>query len=162
MKRLFFSAFTLVPALTLGVASPSVSGSIQGTWRVVEVTVTGPGARTITNVKRNLMIITTKHYSRVEEHSDNPRPILTDVATATADELRATWGPFVAEAGTYEVSGNVITMRPIVAKNPAAMAQGAYSTYAYKLAGDTLWVTAQGTDKGPVSNPVKVRAFRVE
>ena len=48
---------------------------------------------------------------------------------ATADELRAAWGPFVGEAGTYEVTtGNVITMRPIAAKNPAAMVPGAFIT----------------------------------
>ena len=27
-------------------------------------------------------------------------------ATASADEIRAVWGPFVAEAGTFELSGN--------------------------------------------------------
>ena len=44
----------------------------------------------------------------------------------------------------YEVTaGNLITMRPIVAKNPATMAPGAFVTYSYKLAGDTLWVTFQ-------------------
>jgi hypothetical protein len=127
---------------------------------VVEVTVPGPG--TITNLQPNLTILTAKHYSRVEVHTDNPRPILTDVEKASADELRAAWGPFVAEAGTYEVSGDVITMRPIVAKNPASMAHGAYSTYTYKLSGDTVWVTAKSTDKGPVTNPVKIKAIRVE
>ena len=60
------------------------------------------------------------------------------MAHASADELRAAWGPFVGEAGTYEVtSGSVITMRPLAAKNPAAMVPGAFITYSYKLEGDT-------------------------
>lgn len=63
---------------------------------------------------------------------------------ASADELRAVWGPFGGEAGTYEVTnGNQITMRPITAKNPAAT--GALITYSYRLDGDTLWLTQQRT-----------------
>ena len=36
--------------------------------------------------------------------AERPRPVLADAAKADADELRATWGPFVAEAGTYELN----------------------------------------------------------
>ena len=50
----------------------------------------------------NLTIIAPRHYARVEVQSDGPRPIPADISKATADELRAVWGPFVAEAGTYE------------------------------------------------------------
>ena len=93
--------------------------SIQGVWRIVEANVTGPGARTIPFGDRpNLTIITAKHYSRVEDQSEKPRAVLADPAKSTADELRAVWGPFVGEAGTYELSGdNLITMRPIVSKS---------------------------------------------
>ena len=46
--------------------------------------------------------------------------------SASADQLRAVWGPFVGEAGTFELSGNnMITMQATVAKNPAAMTKGA-------------------------------------
>jgi hypothetical protein len=76
--------------------------------------------------------------------------------------LRSTWGPFAAEAGTYEIAGNLITMRPVAAKNPAAMVPGAFSTWSYKLAGDTLWVTAQRNQNGPSVNPVTVKSVRVE
>ena len=164
MNRLFLSAFAVaLPAFTIGVGRHSDAASIRGGWRTVEVTIPGPNGRTYTNIQPNLTIVTARHYSRVEVHAENPRPILADVGNATADDLRATWGPFVAEAGTYEVTGgNVIIMRPIVAKNPAAMARGAYSTYSYKVAGDTLWVTAQSTEKGPVVDQVKIKAVRVE
>ena len=91
-----------------------------------------------------------------------PRPTPADIAKASADELRAVWGPFVGEAGTYEISsGNVITMRPIVAKNPAAMKPGAFTTWSYRLEGNTLWVTAKANQNGPV-DPVTVKAVRVE
>src|SRR4029079_17566463 len=100
----------------------------QGVWQIVEATVTGPGARTIAFAGRpNLTIITAKHYSRVEIQADGPRPALADAAKATADELRAVWGPVVTEAGTYDVTQDgLITMRPIASKNPAVMGPGVF------------------------------------
>ena len=145
--------------------SGSKPTSIQGVWQAVEVTITGPGARTIAirEPRPNLTIITARHYSRVEVQADGPRPILADVAKASADELRAAWGPFVSEAGTYEVTpDNRITMRPIAAKNPAAMGPGAFITYSYKLDGNTMWVTQQRNQNGPFANPVTVKVVRVE
>jgi hypothetical protein len=88
--------------------------------------------------------------------------MVAEVSKASADELRAAWGPFVGEAGTYEVTGNLITMRPIVAKSPAAMVPGAFTTWTFELTGDTLVVTAKGNQNGPVADPVTVKAVRVE
>ena len=111
----------------------------------------------------NLTIITARHYSRVKIDAEAPRPILADVTKASADELRAVWGPFVGEAGTYEVTtGNLITMRPIAAKNPAVMGPGVFITYTYKLDGDTIWVTQQRNQHGPFANPVTIKAVRIE
>ena len=165
MKQLVAVLSSVALLTSIDVAAQSKRGSLQGVWQTVEVTVTGPGARTIKipEPRPNLVIVTAKYYSRVEDHSDRPRPIIADVAKATADELRAVWDPFVGEAGTYEVTDvNVITMRPLVAKNPAAMAPGAFITYSYKLDGDTLWVTLQKNQNGPIVNPVTVKAVRVE
>ena len=53
------------------------------------------------------------------------RPDIADTSKATADELRATWGPLLANAGTYEVSGDLITIHPFVAKIPVVMKPGA-------------------------------------
>jgi hypothetical protein len=133
-------------------------------WQTIEVTVTGPGARTIKipEPRPNLMIVSARHYSRVEVRAEGPRPVSTNVAKASADELRALWGPFVGEAGTYEVNGTVITMRPLAAKNPAAMVPGTSLTYSYRLEGDTIWVTEQRNQDGPVANPVTIKAVRIE
>jgi hypothetical protein len=147
------------------VAGQSKRGSLQGVWQSVEVTLTGPSARIITipEPRPNLMVVTAKHYSRVEVQTEGPRPMPADVAKATADELRALWGPFLGEAGTYEVTGgSVITMRPLAAKNPAAMVPGAFITYSYKLDGNTIWVTQRRNQQGPFANPVTIKAVRVE
>ena len=165
MKTLLFVALTVGLLTSQGIAGQSKRESIQGIWQVVEVTITGPGARTITipEPRPNLTIITPRHYSRVEVQADGPRPILADVAKASADELRAVWGPFVSEAGTYEVTpGSFITMRPIASKNPAVMGPGVFITYAYKLSGDTLSLTQQRNQTGPFANPFTLRLVRAE
>ena len=75
--------------------------------------------------------------------------MLADASKAGADELRAVWGPFVGEAGTYNLTAtNEITMRPIAAKNPAAMVPGAFITYTFRIEGDTIWVTQQRNQNG--------------
>lgn len=163
MKKFLFVALIAGLTTSQGIAGQSKPNSIQGVWHVVEATITGPGARTISFAERpNLTIITAKHYSRVEVQADGPRPVVADVAKASADELRAAWGPFVAEGGTYEVAGNLITMRPIASKNPAVMGPGVFITYAYKLEGDTLSLTQQRNQSGPFPNPFSFKAVRVE
>ena len=81
-----------------GFAESSRAPAINGAWRAVEVSMTGPGARTIRPLQPNLSIITAKHYSHIDIHADGPRPSLTDPSKASAEELRQAWGPVVAEA----------------------------------------------------------------
>ena len=166
MQKLLFAALGVGLLVSQGTAARSAQRpeSIQGVWHVVEAAITGPGARTIAFAERpNLTIITAKHYSRVEVQADGPRPILADVAKASADELRAAWGPFVSEAGTYEVvPGGLVTMRPIASKNPAVMGPGVFITYSYKLDGDTLSLTQQRNQSGPFANPFSLKLVRVE
>lgn len=163
MKNLLIVLAGILISVT-SVAAQSKRGTLEGVWQTVEVTVTGPDAHTITipEPRPNLMIATARHYSRVEVQTDKPRPVLPDPAKATADQLRAVWGPFVGEAGTYEVTRKVITMHPIAAKNPAAMGPGAFITYSFKVDGDTLWVTQQRNQEGPFAHPVTIKAVRIE
>jgi hypothetical protein len=161
---LLFAALVVGLVTSQGLAAQSTRESLKGVWRIVEATIGGPGGRTIAFGERpNLTIITAKHYSRVEVQADGPRPILADVAKASADELRAAWGPFVSEAGTYEVTpGDVVTMRPIASKNPAVMGPGVFITYSYKLDGDTLSLTQQRNQNGPIATPFTLKLVRVE
>lgn len=147
-----------------GLEAQSPRQPIQGVWRIIEAQISGPAARTISFGDRpNLTIITAKHYSRVEVQADGPRPIIADVAKATADELRAVWGPVVSEAGTYDVAdGDLITMRPVASKNPAVMGSGVFITYSYKVDGDTLLLTQQRNQNGPFPNPFTLKFVRVE
>jgi hypothetical protein len=165
VKNLLIAALSAALLASQSTAAQTPRPSIQGVWRVVEATITGPAARTISFGERpNLTIITATHYSRVEVQADGPRPVVADVAKASADELRAAWGPFVAEAGTYDIaaSGDVVTMRPIASKNPAVMGPGVFVAYAYKLEGNTLSLTQQRNQNGPFPNPFTLKLVRVE
>lgn len=147
-----------------GITAEPRRAALQGAWQTVEVKITGPVPQTVTiaEPRPNLMVLTARHYARVEVQSQGARPILADVAKASADELRATWGPFVGEAGTWEVNGDVITMRPIASKNPAAMVPGAFITYTFKMEGNTIWVTQQRNQNGPFAHPFTIKSVRVE
>ena len=164
MKHLLLAALCTGLLASQRIAAQTTRPSMQGVWRIVEATIGGAGGRTIPFTGRpNLTIITARHYSRVEVQSDGPRPVVADVAKASADELRAAWGPFVSEAGTYEVTdGSSITMRPIASKNPAIMGPGVFITYAYTLDGDTLSLTQQRNQNGPIANPFTLKLTRVE
>jgi len=133
---------------------------LEGVWRTVEVVI--PSSAQTFKPGATLAIFHGRHYSRVEVHADRARPMLADPAAASADELRAVWGPFVGEAGTFDLSGNVVTMQALVAKNPAAMMNGATSVYTYERSGDTLMLTQVRTHAGPVPAPVTIKLVRVE
>jgi len=69
---------------------------------------------------------------------------------------------FIGEAGTFEASGNEITMQALVAKNPAAMTKGATSVYTYQGNGETLMLTQVRTASGPRAAPATIKLVRVE
>jgi hypothetical protein len=164
VQKLFLAALAAGWIASHGTGTQSPPRSIQGVWRIEEATITGPAPRTISFHERpNLTIITAKHYSRVEIQADGPRPALPDAAKASADELRAVWGPVVCEAGTYDVTQDgLVTMRPIASKNPAVMGAGVFVTYAYRLQGDTLALTQRRNQNGPFPNPFTLKLMRVE
>jgi hypothetical protein len=83
-----------------------------------------------------LYLFTPTRYSMVLAATD--RPDIADTSKATADELRAIWGPLLANAGTYEISGDLITIHPLVAKLPVVMKPGANEVYRFRIEGKTL------------------------
>jgi hypothetical protein len=89
VKKLFAVLSSVALLTGTGVAGQSKRESLQGVWQAVEVTLTGPGARTIAipEPRPNLTIITARHYSRVEDQSERPRPIPADATKASADEV---------------------------------------------------------------------------
>jgi hypothetical protein len=123
---------------------------VYGVWQVVEQTRDG---RTISgsNLGLGFHIYTPKYFAIVRETGTPPRPGVTGadaatastaaVNTATAAQLLAAWGPFVAQVGTYEVAGDLVTERVLVAKDVANMQSAAAETVRrYRLEGNTLTI----------------------
>jgi hypothetical protein len=161
MNTMFFLLGTaLIPLVsTLG---ETKRAPFDGVWQAAEVTLGGPSGPMTVKPGPNLTIFSGRHYSRIDVQTEKPRPVLENPSNATADELRQVWGPLVAEAGTYELADNQMTLRPIVAKNPAVMAPNVTLVYSYKLEGDTLTLTARRDRNGPVAHPFSVKLIRVE
>jgi hypothetical protein len=137
----------------------AAQGKIEGVWKITEVTITGPNARTISNPAPNLFIFTKKHYS--EAYATAERPILPRQNATDAQKLAA-WNPFSAEAGTYEVKGTALTIHPMVAKGTYIMKPGSFLTSDFKLEGNTLTLTGRVDQDGPKENPITMKLVRVE
>ena len=152
-------ALEMSPLTPATVRAQSTNQSIQGVWQAVEVNINGHTVKP----QAELTLFTKSHYSRTEVQSEQPRAPLQDPAKATADELRAVWGPFVGEAGTYELTGDhLITMRAMVAKNPAAMTNGAFRTFSYRIEGETIIVTLLRNQDGPITPQITIKAVKIE
>ena len=152
-------AVEMSPLNPTTIKAQSTNESIQGVWQAVEVTISGHKVKP----QAELTLFTKSHYSRTEVQSEQPRAPIQDPAKATADELRAVWGPFVGEAGTYELTGDhLITMRAMVAKNPAAMTNGAFRTFSYRIEGDTIIVTLLRNQDGPITPQITIKAVKIE
>ena len=137
--------------------------SIQGVWRVVEVTTTGPNASTNTSPQPGVYIFTAKHYSLVRDTASEVRPGIKSAANITPAEALATLNPFFAQSGTYEISGsNLITTSIVALRPPAQGKYGGTNTWSFKMQGDTLWMTQTLARQTPVANPVTIRLTRIE
>jgi hypothetical protein len=141
----------------------SFGQKIQGVWSLTEVTTTGPNGSTVQVSQPSMYLFTKTHYSAIYVSSKEARPQIADLSKATADELRDVFvNSFVANAGTYEVKGGKLTMRPTVAKNPGFMQPGTFSTVSVKLDGNMMTLVSESTNTGPVTNPTTFKLKRVE
>ena len=93
-----------------------------------------------------MYMFTSTHYSMIAATRD--RPDVSDASKATADELRAMWGPML--------------VRPIVAKIPVVMKPGAYEVYRFRVEGSTLSLTQVRNVRGPVERGSTTKLVRVE
>lgn len=157
MRRALIS---LVLGLFLCIPVAAQSKSIQGVWKLNDQT-TGGTTKVIS--QPSLYIFTKKHYSIIYVSADAPRPVVNDISTMSAEDLRATFvNGFVANAGTYEFKGGKLTMHPMVAKSPGFMAAGTWLTSAVTISGNSMTMVSEATNNGPAQNPTTSKLTRVE
>ena len=141
--------------------------SIHGVWRIVEQSQGGPNARTVDRTPVGLggmIIITERHWSYITETGDKPRPSLAQgaAASASADQLRAAWGPFDAQAGFVEFKGNELILRHLVAKGAGAVTATVPLVVSFKVDGTAASITQVRGASGPFENPVTWKLTRLE
>ena len=123
--------------------------AVEGVWKLVHVT-TATGDFDTT--QPGILLFTAGHYASVAVRGTEPRETFPEEPT---DEQRlAAWGRFFARAGTYEVNGNEIHTKVIVARNPNLTAEQAERSSTFELDGDTMVRT--------LSNGVVLTYTRIE
>ena len=135
-------AVVLVTAGALRTSAASTS-PLKGAWKAVNV---GAGP----NVRRavGLAIFSDTHYSIMVFDAESERPDVADISKASADDMRGLWAGWVANTGTYDVNGDLVTIHPTGAKIPVVMKPGATEVYRYKIDGNTLTWTQQRNARG--------------
>jgi hypothetical protein len=160
MKKLLLLFISITAmAVLINVPSASAQGALEGVWQIREVVIGGPNARTITDPAPSLFIFTKKHYSSAYATAD--RPVIPR-ENATDGQKLASWAPFSAEGGTYEVKGTILTIHPFIAKNTYIMKPGSFLSSDFKLEGNTLTLTAKTDQDGARANPVTFKLVRRE
>jgi hypothetical protein len=122
---------------------------LQGAWQVNS-----------SSGMAGIFIFSGKHYSMMAASTE--RPDITDLSKATADEVRALYGPMIGNAGVYDIAGNQVTIHPVVAKIPVVMKPGAYEVYEFKIENDNLTLTQRRNVRGPVERGTVWTLTRVE
>jgi hypothetical protein len=137
--------------------------ALEGVWQVQELSFAKSPAYPV-NKPVGTLIFAGSHYSLMYV-GNSARPaggVAGWEETATAEQIRAVWGPFTANAGTFQVSGDTLNMRPSVAKNPGAMTSDNLLEHTFTLNGDTLVLTATKNRNRPVANPFTLRLTRAK
>ena len=152
-RALLLAVFVLLPVVSFaqqGAASP-----IDGVWTIAEITATGANPTTNKSPQPSLLIFARGHYSWLNVNGTTARkqsPPLATPGKPTDAEKAARfdeWQPLTANTGTFEVKGNTLTRRLLVAKNVNAMSATTATVQQFKLDGNTLWLT------GPAPNDPK-------
>lgn len=138
---------------------PATSNPIVGVWRVVEQTING---RTLKGDQLGVgyHIWTRGYFCAVRESDVPPRPNI-DTDGASAEQLRAVWGPFVAQLGTYQFLGDRFGPgTTLVAKNPGNMRSGDGGGARIRFERDRLiWEPADPNREG---RRISMKMVRVE
>lgn len=113
----------------------------RGVWRLAEIR---EGNGTAANDPASLFIFTDRHYSMMRVTGPQPRALFAATQPTDAEKIRG-FDTFIANAGSYEVSGTTVMTHPVVSKHPNFMG-GGRDQFEMRAAGDTLWLTSSSAD----------------
>ena len=134
--------------------------ALEGEWQIEEVTIVGgDNEGTYSNPQPSLFIFTGRHYSTLLIPGDSPRQQFPE--QTTDEERLAAFDNFIANAGTYQVTGSTLTVQPFVAKVPNAMAGEGFA-YEYSLNGNSLILVLAGAAWASSDTEIIYRLSRLE
>ncbi len=152
MRRLIVLLVLVVAAGSFLAFRPTMTTevtAVEGVWKTVHVT-TAEGD--FDSPQPSILLFTAGHYAAVSVRGTEPRETFPE--EPTDEQLLAALRRFFANAGTYEVSGNEIHTKVIVARNPNLTAEQAERSSTFEVDGDTMVRT--------LSNGVVVTYTRIE
>ena len=158
MKRCVLSIALCV--VSASAAFAQTKSTIEGVWKVTEWI---EGGKTNTNPQPGLIIFTRGYYSVAMLMGPRTDSIPSDMGREVTDAekigLYEQWKWFVGIAGSYEVKGSTVVMRPLAAKTSWDMNR--QSVPEFKLeAPDTLWLTPTG--EGAQKAGLRIKLTRLE
>ena len=154
--------FLLSAAVILMLSFVASSQKVMGVWRLDEVKTTGTNGSTNKITQPSMYLFTKSHYSIIYVNSDKPRST-DDPSKMTVGLLNQTYvDDFVANAGTYDLTGGKLTFHVMVAKSPTYMSGGNWVSFSVKVIGNTMTMTSVGSNSGPATNPATLTFTRVE
>ncbi len=162
MTKLARIALGLVAILTAAAPTLAQVRQLEGVWTRVEVhVVTEDGTTVQTDLQSSLYIFTHEFFSVMYIDGSEPRPLRgrRSKSELTDTEKIAEYDPFVGYAGTYEVNGSTLTLRPRVSLNPSFMA-GNVRRDEFEMDGNVLWLILNARS-GPIQQ-IRVKLVRLE
>ena len=151
----------LVATIGAGAFAQPASPGVVGVWKVSEIMTGGPKPRPLAS-STGIVIFTQRHYSISQVTSEKPRPDLPPKKEATDKQRADAYEPFTGQAGTYEIHGNEMTIRPAVSMNPNLMRAGSFTTVTFVREGNTLSITFKADENGPLVNKITMKYTLVE
>ena len=149
----------LTPLLILVTAcAPSDDGArsdddrrLDGVWRMVFAEAIGPdGAHFPSTLQESVLLIAGDYYSMNWAGGEAPAPYSAEQLRPTDAEKAARYSSLIVNAGRFEASDGVLTIRPDFALVPEYV--GGLGQFDYALSGDTLdleWHTIESADGTP-------------
>ena len=161
MRTMWIGAMVVALILASSRIESQPAIRLTGVWKVAEIV--SPAGVRHSSPQPTMYLFTSRYYSHVSVTSPTPRPNHTGPNLTETQRLEM-WEPFSATAGTYEVRGNEFTIRPLVAKNPAFMEPGSFTTFELVAEGNDIWIRASVGPGGPIPQAAanRVRLVRLE
>lgn len=140
LARPLFLALSLLALAGCSADRRAAREPLEGTWRVAEIRRLGPdGQSADPSPQPGIIVFTARHYSMLWTPEGRRRLMFARRWQPTDAEKLASFDGLEASSGTWDDSGDVLTLHPIVSKVPDLM--GGRLRCEYVLVGDSLWLT---------------------